>query len=115
MSEMEIPVSKPETKEEINAEILKKLETAKKTVTGLIENYEIGQALHTCYEFFWHEFCDVYLEQAKKSESEETSRTLLYVLTESLKMAHPFIPFATETIWGKLPQGGKKLLMVEPW
>ena len=115
MSEMEIPVSKPETKEEINTEILKKLETAKKTVTGLVENYEIGQALHTCYEFFWHEFCDVYLEQAKKSNSEETSRTLLYVLAESLKMAHPFIPFATETIWGKLPQGDKKLLMVEPW
>ncbi|MFY9493103.1 MAG: valine--tRNA ligase [Minisyncoccia bacterium] len=98
-----------------NKKVLEKFEKIKKEVSGLIENYEFGPALHTLYDFFWHDFCDVYLEQAKKSNTEETNQTLLYVLSGSIKLLHPFIPFITETIWGKLPQTDKKLLMVETW
>ena len=98
-----------------NKKVLEKFEKIKKEVSGLIENYEFGPALHTLYDFFWHDFCDVYLEQAKKSNTEETNQTLLYVLSGSIKLLHPFIPFITETIWGKLPHTDKKLLMVETW
>ncbi|MBI2052546.1 MAG: valine--tRNA ligase [Candidatus Sungbacteria bacterium] len=98
-----------------NAEIIEKFEKTKKEVGELTEKYEFGPALHALYEFFWHEFCDIYLEQAKKSNSEETNQTLLYVLSGSLKMAHPFIPFMTEVLWSKLPLEEKKLLMVESW
>lgn len=91
--------------------ILSQLRTTKKTVSKLIDKYEFGPALHLLYDFFWHEFCDIYLEESKKDPNPEV---LLYVLRESLKTLHPFMPFITETIWGKLPQS-KNLLIIEEW
>ena len=109
------PISKPDATKEINKEILEKFEVTKRTVTDLIQTYEFGPALHILYDFFWHDFCDVYLEQSKKSQPEETDQILLYILTGSLKLLHPFIPFITETLWGKLPVKNRRLLMIEPW
>ena len=98
-----------------NKEILEKFENTKKETSKLIESFEFGPALHLIYDFFWHDFCDVYLEQSKKSPSEETNQVLFYVLTGSLKLLHPFIPFITETLWVKIPLSDKKLLLVENW
>ncbi len=98
------------------SEIIKKLNETSKKVDTSIEKYEFGQALHELYEFFWHEFCDKYLEEVKKDNSEETRATLLFVLTNSLKLLHPFMPHITEKIWEHIPKTNEeKLLIIEEW
>lgn len=92
--------------------ILKQLEKTKKEVSMRIEKYQFGHALHTLYDFYWHKYCDIYLEKSKKKLN---APVLLYVLGESLKILHPFMPFITEEIWGKLPIRDKKLLIIEKW
>ncbi len=94
-------------------EILQKLDEITKKTTEQIENYQFGQALHDLYDFFWHDFCDKYLE-ISKSQS-QTSEVLLYVLTTSLKLIHPFLPFLTEEIWSKIKSDKDNLLIVTPW
>jgi valyl-tRNA synthetase len=87
-----------------------------------LENFQFGKAAHALYDFFWHDFCDIYIEKSKiqstksKSEKENTQKVLLYVLLTSLKLLHPFIPFITEEIYQKLPIKNKeKSLMIETW
>lgn len=109
----------------------KKILDQLKKVTGEIdkglEKYEFGQALHKLYDFFWHDFCDKYIEISKKqlmtqNSKPMTQQVLFYVLLKSLKLLHPFMPFITEEIWQQLPiQRGsgrnknKNLLMIEKW
>ena len=109
------------------SKILKQLNKTVKSVNKDLENYQFGKAAHTLYDFFWHDFCDQYIEEAKKhlyNKSygrrkcgiDETRATLLYVLLTSLKLLHPFIPFITEEIYQKLPiKNKKKSLMIESW
>lgn len=78
-----------------------------------INAFEFGTALHTLYDFYWHEFCDVFLEEVKKDSSHETQSALFFVFASSLKLMHPFIPFITEKLWELLPIENKKLLLVE--
>ncbi|MDP3764843.1 MAG: valine--tRNA ligase [bacterium] len=105
--------SKIQNKE--NKNIIEKFEETKKSTEELIKSYEFGPALHLLYEFFWHDFCNKYLEESKKMESSETSETLLYILAGTLKLLHPFTPFITEAIWGKINKENKKHLIVESW
>ncbi len=93
--------------------IIKQLEETKELVTKHLESYEFGHALHEIYDFFWHKYCDVYLEEIKKNPEKETDQVLFHVLLESLKLLHPFMPFITEEIYQQLPIKDKKLLMVE--
>jgi len=100
--------------------ILKELEETKKEVSYLIDAYEFGPALHILYEFFWHKFCDIYLERSKgqmaNSKLNESTKTILiYVLIDSLKLLHPFMPFITEVIYQELPRGGaeSKSIMIK--
>jgi len=100
--------------------ILASLEKTKKEVSKRIEKYEFGHALHTLYDFYWHTFCDEYLEISKSQMRDEkqkipTQTILLSVLAESLKLLHPFMPFLTEEIWEELPMKNKKLLIIEQW
>ena len=104
-----------EATESINKDILEKFEKIKSETAESIKNYEFGQALHALYDFFWHNYCDEYLETSKKSQSEETNQTLVYVLAGTIKLFHPFIPFATEALWEKMPMKDKGLLIVENW
>jgi len=84
--------------------ILKTLEKTIKSVNKDLENYEFGKAAHVLYDFFWHDFCDIYIEKSKAQEDKgNTQKILLYVLATSLKLLHPFIPFITEEIYQKLP------------
>ena len=104
--------------------ILKSLSKTASLLDENIENFRFGKASHEAYDFFWHDFCDIFIEQAKKqlSESENESQKkktkliLLYSLLGSLKILHPFVPFITEEIYQSLPiKNKKKALLVEEW
>ncbi len=97
--------------------ILKLLGKAIKAVNKDLESFQFGKAAHILYDFFWHDFCDIYIERAKiQKDKKSTQKILLYVLLNSLKLLHPFIPFITEEIYQKLPiRGKKKSLMIEEW
>lgn len=100
--------------------ILNQLKKTKRIIEKDLGNFHFGQALHELYDFFWHDFCDKYIEAAKpqlktQSLKFKTQRVLLYVLFESLKILHPFMPFITEEIWQNLPIKNKKLLIIEKW
>jgi valyl-tRNA synthetase len=112
---------KPATKDD--RAILARFKKTAKSVDRDINRYYFGTATQTLYEFFWHDYCDAYIEKAKarirepKNEKDaETARAILvYVLANSLKLLHPFIPFITEEIYGILPIKGRKPLLVESW
>jgi len=96
--------------------ILKASDKTVKSVNKDLENYKFGKAAHTLYDFFWHDFCDKYLESAKKQKNEQTQQVLLKTLLTSLKLLHPFMPFITEEIYQKIPLKNKKpCLMVAQW
>jgi len=96
--------------------ILNSLKKTGESVNKDIENYEFGSAAHTLYDFFWHDYCDQYIEEAKNQESEDTKRVLMHVLLNSLKMLHPFIPFVTEEIYQSLPlKKRKEAIIIEDW
>lgn len=96
-----------------NKKFLEKLKTTKKSVSEQIDAYEFGPALHTLYDFVWHEFADKYIELAKKQTDNETKETLSAALLEILKMLHPFMPHLTEEIYQNLPNKEKEMLMIE--
>lgn len=101
--------------------ILKALDKTVNSVTKNLDNFRFHEAAQNSYHFFWHEFCDYYIEQSKKqlqdkNLKDQTLNILLYVLLASLKLLHPFMPFITEEIYQKLPlENKKKCLMVEQW
>ena len=83
------------------------------TVTGALDNYEIGVALSAIYDFIWDIFCDWYIELTKSRLAEKDTagnivaqNVLCYVLTGTLKLLHPFMPFITEEIYQALPHSG---------
>ena len=91
--------------------IKKELKTTIKKVTKSLDKYRLNDAAEEIYDFVWHKFADVYLETTKDRRS-DAQKTLEYVLEESLKLAHPFMPFVTETIWGILPSKEKRGLLI---
>ncbi len=96
--------------------ILKQLNKTVKSVNKDLENFRFGKAAHTIYDFFWHDFCDRYIETTKKQNNEKTEEILVFTLLNSLKLLHPFMPFISEEIYQKLPiKNKKKSLMIEKW
>jgi len=92
--------------------ILSRLERARHDLASRIETYELSHAAHRLYDFVFSELCDWYLELVKprlRASEPELVATLLYVLTETLVLAHPIIPFVTEEIYSHLP-GAQGLL-----
>ena len=89
--------------------VLTKLEETVKNVCGNIDNYEVGVALSSIYDFIWDIYCDWYIELSKPSVQAGGERGLVaqnvlaYVLRETLKLLHPFMPFITEEIYSGLP------------
>jgi valyl-tRNA synthetase len=91
--------------------ILSKANSLVKEVTDNMENFELGVAVQKIYDFIWEEFCDWYIEMVKPrlySDSDETKVgaiwTLKKVLTISLKLLHPYMPFVTEEIFCSLKE-----------
>ena len=99
--------------------IAKEFEKTAKKTDKLLENFEFGFALREIYDFFWHKYCDVYLEEFKNYSEEQKKASypvLLKILKDSLSLLHPFIPFITEEIYQHLPVKGKtKILLIEKW
>ncbi|MCL1819471.1 MAG: valine--tRNA ligase [Oscillospiraceae bacterium] len=86
-------------------------------VTDNLERYELGVAAGKLYDFVWGELCDWYIELIKPRllDGDTIARSVLYrVLTDSLKLLHPFIPYITEEIWQTLP-GMDKAIIVCDW
>ncbi|MCX7589912.1 MAG: valine--tRNA ligase [Patescibacteria group bacterium] len=107
---------KPKTKDDKN--ILTQLNQTKKNIAKNLNDFKFSRALKEIYDFFWHKFCDIYIEKSKKQIddpklNQNTQKILIYVLIESLKMIHPFMPFVTEAIYQKF--NNKKLLLIENW
>jgi len=106
------------------AKNIKDLDNIIKEVTKLMDEFKFYYAAEKIYHYFWHKFCDNIIEESKKSLSEEATKKereatqfmLLEVLSRSLKILHPFMPFITEEIYQQLPvKDKKKLLMIEGW
>ena len=83
-------------------------------VTNALDRYEIGVALAAIYDFIWDIFCDWYIELTKSRLADKESEgnlvaqnVLCYVLTGTLKLLHPFMPFITEEIYQALPHEGE--------
>jgi len=86
-----------------------------KEVTENLEKFELGLAAGKLYDFIWDEFCDWYIEFAKASlPAPKTKAILVYVLSNTLKLLHPFMPFITEEIWQTLPHESESI-MVSNW
>ena len=101
--------------------VLSKLNTLISEVTDNMERYELGIAVQKIYDFIWDTYCDWYIELTKaRLYSEDASRkntamqVLVYVLDQTLRLLHPFMPFITEEIWQSLPMR-ESALIVAKW
>lgn len=99
--------------------ILSRLNHTIEEVTRQLDRYELGEAARVLYDFIWSEFCDWYIELIKpRLYGKETpgSRataqwTLWYVLSRTMELLHPFMPFITEEIWQALPHQGETIML----
>ena len=118
---MNLTIDKNELPEKLELEdkwILSKLNTLSREVCENLDRYELGVAAGKIYDFIWDCYCDWYIELTKprlNGEDEQAKlgaqKVLLYVLTEILKLLHPFMPFITEEIWQALPHDGDFLML----
>ena len=101
----------PPTGGKINKEIKEEFEVLAKDITDDMENYRFHLAAEKIYHYIWHRFADEILEDSKKNL--EFLSTIYYLLENSLKLLHPFMPFITEEIWSELKKDN--LLIIEKW
>ncbi len=102
--------------------ILSKLQNIIKKIDIAISKYRFQEIATSIYEFFWHQFCDWYLEISKvglyrsdNNTKKKTLSVLFYVLRESLKLLHPIMPFITEEIYQQLPIKDSESIMISKW
>ena len=100
--------------------IITKLNKTIKDVTINMEKYEMGVALSNLYDFVWNDFCDWYIEFTKpilygedEKKCNDTVSVLVYILTEILKLLHPFVPFITEKIYLSVPNHTESIMISE--
>jgi len=98
--------------------ILDKYNNVVKEVTDNLDKFELGVAVAKLYDFIWDEYCDWYIEFVKPRlyddecpTNKAAQQTLSYVLSNTLKLLHPFMPFITEEIWQKLPHEGESIVI----
>ena len=96
--------------------ILSRLQSTIATTRRALEEYRFTDAANEIYQFFWHEFCDWYLEITKlrvrgaEHERINAQAVLFQVFETSLRLMHPFIPFLTEELWQQLPHQGDTIV-----
>jgi len=114
--------------------IISRMKELRNDVDRLFTNFQYGEAGRQIYDFFWGEYADWYLEIAKLQVAEggarafKTAQTLVRILDDCLRMLHPFTPFVTEELWGRLksaaenhspslspPEGWAEALIVAKW
>ena len=118
---MNLTIERNELPEKLEIEdkwILSKLNDLSREVCDNMDSFELGVAAGKIYDFIWDSYCDWYIELTKprlNGEDEASKlaaqKVLLYVLTEILKLLHPFMPFITEEIWQALPHEGEALMI----
>lgn len=99
--------------------IISKVNTLAADVTANLEKFELGIAIQKLYDFIWDVFCDWYIEISKirlqSGEGADTAKAVLvYVLTDILKLLHPFMPFITEEIYQALPHD-EEAIIISKW
>ena len=111
----------PETLDLEDKWILTKYNTLVKEVTENLDRYELGIAADKLYSFIWDNFCDWYIELCKtrltgedKEASVRAQKVLGHILSGTMQLLHPFMPFITEEIWQALPHEGPSI-MVSRW
>ena len=126
---MNLTIDKCELPEKLELEdkwILSKLNRAIREITENMDRYELGVAAQKIYDFIWDDYCDWYIELTKtrlQGEDEDSKvraqQVLCHVLTQMLKLLHPFMPFITEEIWQALPHEDEvaegSFLMLQSW
>ncbi len=120
IGEEEIETSLPENLALEDKWVISLFNTLAKDITDNLEKFELGIAVQKLYDFIWDIFCDWYIELAKirlqqgGEGAENAKRVLVWVLTGTLKLLHPFMPFITEEIWQTLPHEGESI-MISAW
>ena len=96
--------------------ILTKFEKMLHTAKKFMDKYQFNNASSVIYDFVWTSFCDSYIEMAKYSlEDDATKSTLCYILTNILKLLHPFMPYVTEEIYQMLPIKEEESIMISSY
>jgi valyl-tRNA synthetase len=90
--------------------ILARLSRATQDTNTSLDQYNLHEAARTMYGFFWHEFCDWYLEMIKL-HPEKSKPVLLFVFESTLRLLHPFMPFITEELWQTIPHKGESIVI----
>ena len=100
--------------------VLHRLNEVIQEVTGNLDGFELGLAAQKVYDFIWTEFCDWYIEMAKPrlygedaSAKANVRAVLVHVLSTSMKLLHPFMPFITEELYTNLPNSGKTIMLAD--
>jgi valyl-tRNA synthetase len=92
------PAGKRVKRNQDDEQMVKDLKKTGRKVSTLLDKYRLSEAAEELYDFVWHKFADDYLEKTK-ARRPEAQKTLEYLLQESLKLLHPFMPFVTEALW----------------
>ena len=122
MEGKEVVTSTADQLQPVDKWIISKLNSLVKEVTDNMENFELGIAVQKVYDFIWDEFCDWYIEMVKprlyNSDDKVSQNAALYtlksVLTDALKLLHPYMPFITEEIFCTL-QSEEESIMISAW
>lgn len=97
--------------------IISTFNSVAKEVNENIEKFELGLAIQKLYDFIWDDFCDWYIELSKprlqfNDEASNNARNVLvWIITNTLKLLHPFMPFITEEIWQTMPHKGESIMV----
>ncbi len=117
----DVPCRLPETLTLEDKWIVSKFNRVARDMTENLEKFELGVAVQKVYDFLWGDFCDWYIELAKlcltggdEASAQGARQVLVWVMSSTLKLLHPFMPFITEEIWQSLPHEGEAL-MIAPW
>lgn len=100
--------------------ILNRFNNVTAAVTENLEKFELGMAVSKLYDFIWDDFCDWYIELAKirmngadEESADSARRVLVWAMSNTLKLLHPFMPYITEEIWQTLPHDGEALIVAK--
>ena len=100
--------------------ILNRFNNVTAAVTENLEKFELGMAVSKLYDFIWDDFCDWYIELAKirmngadEESADSARRVLVWTMSNTLKLLHPFMPYITEEIWQTLPHDGEALIVAK--
>ena len=100
--------------------ILNRFNNVTAAVTENLEKFELGMAVSKLYDFIWDDFCDWYIELAKirmngadEESADSARRVLVWTMSNTLELLHPFMPYITEEIWQTLPHDGEALIVAK--